>query len=903
METETAPVLSANWQDNSIPSLEDPEDKIRNYMLRMMNPLSPRRRWHTLKAAHRSWMYMGNQWIEPNWGLAPGNGAYHFFGVHKRDTLAAFKRPVMNITRVAVRNEVARLGKKEYVPDVLASRNVPTWVAAARAAKDILVSEAYRLAWGEKREQAIFNFVVDGTLIVKTYWDEVQTQTVTIGSPDAVSCPQCNFLLASDVVPASFLADGFPGPAGQMVPIARPDTVERPEPVPGMTAATVRLHTCPLCGQPVQKYDVSEDEAAQRKDSIGNPLGMPVPKGDSALDVVSMHEYYPENGGVHKDPYNAKVHHQLSVMSIEDILERWGDDLDEDPNAEDPSTLIRLDPLFSDPALLQKPSVYQSVGNEVFAAHARVWETVVKPQPGVPGKEFGAHFIRIANQNQVISRPLCVPATDENGKEVLVPRVEYHVARYWKVPGHFFGTSFVEDLIPTNRRINEIIAQGMDLRERGKPSVWVPEGVEITLRDDKEGSLQVMEYDTGEHPEWNPRDGFQPVPALTASPYYQEYQQCLADAQLLGAPQDIEMGQPAGSVKTTSGLMLMSDQAQEKRGPMERGLVGVYESVFQHLLIMTKTFRQEEAAYEVRNDSGIFEEKSFRAETLQGARRVRVTTKQGVDQRLFLKEATAEAIEMQLYQINTPLAREQLLENMSLPKIDEKQSVQIERAEMAWSDFVQTGAVPIIDTLFDPAVWYAVLGVAWLEDEAYSMQQAVGFPSVMAALDGWEDTFTQMQQTDQAQRSIYSSQPPEAWQGIYNQLEQIRKAANAHAQKAAQLAMQAGQPPAAPPQQIPPTPPPPQNGFLPKPLQQRILACWMKILGPQFGDARLAVAVSQQVGVPLAPEGARIQKLMPLLQMRAVIEAFRILAQEQQAAAAPPAPGPPQTNAAPPPPQ
>jgi hypothetical protein len=52
--------------------------------------------------------------------LAAGLGAYHFREVHK-SSLAAYKRPVTNIIAPAVDNEVARLTKKEYVPEAAAS--------------------------------------------------------------------------------------------------------------------------------------------------------------------------------------------------------------------------------------------------------------------------------------------------------------------------------------------------------------------------------------------------------------------------------------------------------------------------------------------------------------------------------------------------------------------------------------------------------------------------------------------------------------------------------------------------------------------------------------------------------------------------------------------------------------
>jgi hypothetical protein len=867
----------SSWQERATPTMLTPDAQVRDYIERMIQPLSPRRRWHTNKAALRAWYYMGAQWLEIVSDLAPGNGAYHFRQVFK-DSLASFKRPVMNITRVAIRNEIARLSKKEYQPETMASKNEPAWIAAARAAKDILVSEAIRLSWGPKREDAVFNFVVDGTLVCRSYWDEVATDLVRIATTGSVTCSACSLTLASDVVPSGFLDEGFPMPAEQrMVPLAKPETVERPEETEGMRAATVRLHSCPICGEPLKQYQVSEDEAAERTDVLGNPFGVDVPRGENALEVVSMHDFYPENGGIRIEPYECKVWQQQTVRSLEWIATRYPE-IEKDLMPEEASDLLRYDPLFSLQGFSDRRGAYTSAsGMEVYANHARVREVVVAAQRGIPGLEDGAIFTMVGKGDKILKRPLCVEV-DGDGGPVKVPRVKYHCARFWRTPGQFFGTTFVDDLIPVNRRLNEIDAQGMDLRERGKPSLFTPKGVELAIRPDAQGSLQLIDYDADASPGWSPRDGLAPAMALSANPYYQERQQCLSDAQILGAPQDIEMGNSPGGVKTTSGLMLVSDQANEKRGPMERGLVGVYQDVYQHILDLTKAFRQENGTYEVQRDSGLYEVRSYNSKTLVGTTRVKVSMRQAYDQALYLKEATAEAIQMGLYQLDSPVARDRALENMRLPKINEESNVQITRAEMAWSGFSQRQEVPDLDSLFDPLVWFFVLHRRWLEDEAFTIQSAVGFPALFSQLTGWEGLLQQQQVQQAQQRHIYGQQPPEMWPTVYLQLQGLYQ----QAVQGAQVAMQPIPPP---------PPPPPEGGAIPAqlPLDRQIYGTWRMMLGQEHTENLLALQVTKKTDIEVAPEVQRVAVVDSLLRMRAVIEAFRMLS--KVAAPAPAAPG------------
>lgn len=893
------------------PTMESSDADLLTWFNTHINHMSPRRRWRVQRAAENLWFYLGRQWIEARSSLAPGNGTYHFVEVF-RQSEAAFPRPVTNLIAPAVDNEVSRLARKEYVPDTSAGKNEPEWMAASRLAKDILMYEIAKQVWDEKREHLIFNMVIDSITICRTWWDENDVETTLVAAPDAAHCPMCKSKFSSSRVPRSFATLGLPGSDGGEgpLPMRWSETAEEVALGGEMTekqfeqTAQIKMRHCPFCEAQTElrPYEMSENEAME-SDVFGRPMGLNVPRGEGLIDVISTHEFFPENGGLSLEPYQQKIFMQEKVRPLEWIALRFPEFRDK-LSSEDASVLLRTNPLYSDPALSSwghRVGLSMGDGLECYYNHARVKEVVVTPQP-IVGLERGAHFIQV--NDQVTRRELCLEVETEEGVKY-VPRVKYHFARFKRVPGNFDGRTFVDDMKPLQRRLNEVDAQSIDLRERGKPVIWTPAGTEIYTRDDMAGSLNVVEYDAA-LTSWTPQGSIFPGVPLTGAVYAQERAQILSDMQKIGFPQDIEMGQSPGSVKTTSGLMLLSEEASQKRAPRERALINLYESSFEHLLQLNWALRKEDAEYEVAKEGGLFERKSFTGTDLLGNIRVKMNARAGYDQTLYNKEAAAEALQMGLYKLDSPAAVDRILDLMKLPKdVNENQTLQIERAEMAWSDFMREKAVPNIDvTLFDPTTWYSVLGKRWLGDEAYIKQKESGWTALIPRLVLWPMRMQEMEAQEAPLKPFYGRAPMEQWPQIYAQGQQLvqqavatyQQAMASYQQTAAQAQSMGQMPPAPPP---PPMmmefPPPPTQPFLPDPLEEKIYTVWRRML-PELEAALQAASTAQELGdvVEAVPEADRLIELEAMMRMRAVIEAFRMMAQGgMPAAGAGPAPPPP----------
>lgn len=869
-------------------TMDSTDEQVRTWMHERLNVLSPRRRWHTQRCALNLWAYLGRQWIRPRKNLRAGEGVYHFDEVYRRSS-AAFPRPVTNLIGPTIDNEVARLTRKDYVADTSLPKRDPEWQAAANLGRDIVRWELTKQLWHDKREDAAFNLCVDGITGVRTWWDENQLDSIMLAAPNARQCPMCQRKFASNVVPRGYSSIAMPTESGPTEMLHK-ETLREWEPEPGQEAYAgapqglpqVVMSHCPFCEarSELQEYDPSEEEASNELDAFGGPLGISVARGDASIDVCSVHEYFPENGGIGVEPNRERMNQQVSVRPLDWIATRIPE-LADYLSPEPAEQMIRLNPLYSDRAFAQdRVGLF---GIDSYRNHARFFEVIFHPHEGIPGLENGAWFAMV--NDRVWRKELCVQVSTERGV-MKIPRVSYSFARFKRVPRNWYGWTFVDDLLPVNRRLNQIDAQITDLRERGVPHIWKPKGIEVTQPPDIGGSLRAFEYD-GAGLGWSPKDGLFPGQPLTGNVYFQERRDILEDAQRVGFPYEIELGGAPGSVKTTSGLMLMSEEAAQKRGPRERGLAKMYEASFKTILDLNFAFRKEEAAYEVRTEIGQLEEAWFDGTMLRPGLGVRLSAQAGYQQTLYDKEATTEAIQLGLYPLASEADRIQALENMKLPtNINEQATKQLKLAEGAWSAFKRDRIIPIPDhTIHDPQLWYQVLRKSWFSEECQQLQNQAGWKSILPATFAWEQKMQAMLDQEETY-APYKDQPEAMWQRIFEEGERL------HSQAVEQIreANLAGAKLGAQPQPEPPAfPPPPPRGFtfLPDAPEQRVYAVWLRLMPDVVEGFTLADEAAKLEGKN--PQSEQLVLLDALMKYRAVIEGYR-LQMMKMAAAMPMAP-------------
>ena len=864
---------------------EDPEALA--FVMRIIKPESTFRRWQMIRMAFNTWMYLGRQWIKPedNRMLQQGAGTYHFrFNEVRRRSDASFKRPVTNYISKSVDQEVARITRQEYEPNVqrttgLGQTSDPELAAASRMSKDLLLHDLRQNRWMDTREALAFDMTVTGTCCGRSWLDETLTDMVPISLPDARFCPHCDAKFGSDRVPASFPHQGLPTPDGRaLVPMLHADSVEPVESEDRARPEEVRMTVCPYCPEEneLEEYRVSREEAEGGSDAMGRPLGEMVPRSSTEIEDINPFELYIENSGVGVEPSNCKIWGQKTPRDLDWIAARLGEEAAEGIDRDDARELMRDHPILGDQWFHGFSGGVNS-DPDIYWNHAAVSEVHVDPLP-LPGLEMGRSFMVIKNR-VYMNDSLVVEKEAPNGELVKIQRVTYAAARYRRIPRIFWGRTFVDDMISPQQRLNECDAQIADIRDRFSPFLAVPPGTEIHTKRDIDGGAKVIEFDASDGKGLSSH--MFPGRPVTGNAYFTERREIVADLERLGFPQDVERGKAPQGIKTTTGLMHLSEEIAKNRAPRERALGDLYERLWTSKMELTWCFRQEEGEFERESGAGLFERQSYRGVDLLGQVKIRVKRIPGMDSAILVKEGTAEALGMHLYRADSQASINKLLENMSLPtNVNEEQAVQVHRAESAWITFGKTQEVEAIDASVDDHwIWWQILGKRWQEEENLQRLKEVEWgDKILPVLAGWERRLGRAEEMDAMQRAVYEGIPPKQWGQKYAEAQQLHKNMVEAINRQNEVAGKQGLPPTPPPtQQIPA---PPEDGdFLPDATEVRIYMLWLNDLGGR--------ALPEGVEpTPEAPGGLVTEELTSFLRIKARMEGHKLLHEEKLGAAA-----------------
>lgn len=851
-----------------VPDLEATDGEILDFRDRHFNDEAVYRCRDLERAALNLHYTLGHQWIELDSSmLIDGVRGYVFKEIDTGED-GEMPRPVTNYIAPSVEVELSSLGKRELTPNVITTSRDPKVAAAAKTAKNILEDRMKKLNWPSMRELVTYLTVVTGTGALKSYWDETFTELTRIANPEAVKCIGCETTLASPYVESEKLS-GLSNPA-----IASPVPSDDPE-APELSS----LNACPTCPEPtpLEPYSMTPEEAESGEDYFGRPMGMSVPKGNTAIEVVSPFDLFPQNGGVGLDPENCKVWGQCTVRDLDWIEERYPEACYE-LMPEDPQELMKLHPILGEWSVL---GLYNpAMDSGIYENHLRVYEIHSDKTYRFP---LGRSIV-IAGDKILENGTLYRQVENESGSMVMVPKVKYAAARFKVRHGEFWGQGLVDDLISPQNRINGMDAQVIEARERmGSPNLLVPEDADMS------------------GPEWNARYGAGKIMRYHANPafpnskpevfgsilmpteVYQERDRIVGDMKQVAGPQDVEIGEAPRNISTTSGLQLLGEQAERRRAPRERALIAMFESIWEHQLKLLWAFRAEPDDYDLQNEDGDWETRQFTRVDIFGQHKVIIEKQAFVNKSLQQSEGTREALADGLYNINSAAARKRILELRNLPTdVNDDENYQVDNSKAQYVDFVDEGIIPSIDETQDNFMIHKeVLGNLLQSPQGKRLEKAAGWPQILKLIAGWELELGNAEMADQAAIQFYGSRhlPPDQANEMYaqgilqfqaqeDQFNQMSKAGE-------QMAQETGVPP--PMAMAPPMPPPPPV-FLPAAKEDKVYMTWMKMISAQMapqGDPMMPGAPPQPLQLP--PE------LDSFMKFRAVVDAYRLLALEQEA--------------------
>lgn len=711
---------NADYKRVPFPTLDATSEEILAYRDRHFNMESFYRCRIMERASQNIHYVLGRQWIELDTSLIADGSRGYVFRDLPHDEANPIPRPVTNMIAPAVEAEVASLGKRELTAKVVPTSSDPRIESAARLANEILEDRLHQLNWPAVREELAYDFIVTGLAILKSYWDRSWSDYEVVGSEFSQACPQCNIKLATNKIPSE-LAPEVQFGSELLTPVdADSDLLE--------------MQVCPKCGGSLQAYSPSLEEAYTESDVFQRPMGQTRPKGQTALEVVSMFDFFPENSGVGVTPDTCRVWGQCSVRSLDWIEERYPDFFPE-VAPEDPTELLRWHPQFGEWSHLGRFDY--SLDSSIYDNHSRVYELYQDRSWKNP---LGRLLIVVGKDLIVENTTLYTEIQLEDGKTKVVPRVKFCAATFKRRRGEFWGHTFVEDLISPQNRLNGMDSQIVDARERmGSPHWLFPDGAEVSGPEWDEA------YGSGKFLYWTP-DPTNPTIApqkfgdvLMNTGIYQERDRVVADMKTLAGPQDVELGEAPKNITTTSGLQLLNEAAERRRGPRERSLHQIFQQAWEHQLQLVWAFRDTPDTYEYSKD-GITLSREYTNSDILGQCKVKVEKQGYVDRSLYQKEATREAQMDGLINANSVVAKQRILELRGLPtNINEEIDYQVLKAKQQWVRFAENGEVPQIDrTLDDPAVRFEVLKTQLLTDQGDKLAVAAGWPMAAPMLANWQ---------------------------------------------------------------------------------------------------------------------------------------------------------------------
>lgn len=845
-------------------------------------------------------------WLEP-FILGVG-GSYRWTPLTFKKEEQGFPTPSFNEFSAPIENEAARLGRPEYQPYVrpTGERPDPKARRGARLAEQVLQSQLSDMRWIEEEDLGELHMPLYGGWFVFSYWETNWLETVSIGVPDAVRCPdaQCGTMLASPMVPADQWDAQFPGKPGA-------ENIH-PGELPSGTPPHVRVTNCPTCAKEVQTAqplawpsgEPMTDESGQPQfdtatatvpgpklepftpvkdelssfDPFGRPMSQEVPKGAWKLKTVSPYDEFVRNLGVDEKPASLDEFTIVEVVPLDYVRNHWANGYL--VKAEQPATLMMFHPVAGERTIYQGTG---AGGPGMFRSHVRLKRKYKKPWMEVPKGADGKPIDKASTQRNrgravVMAGDVVLEDGDfliesQNHPGTWIPKVHFDYV-VWKTRAggkELHGMSMAENLFDAQEAINETLSQYKDAMEReGSPKWLVPREVNFDYEESGEAGAHWVWDGISDNPNAKPE---RIQSNLMSGEVFNFLNWCIAHVARVSNLNEVEQGNVPAGVTAALALQILAEQSGERRRNRIRRIREMLERLYSHGLQLVHELVREDRLFWLKDETGSWSQKSWSGLALEGQTDVRIDAEPEHHTPLQRQQRIKDMKDLfpQLFQ--NPRSLRRLAQQMGYPLEGfEDESLQDEAAQREFSRFLDEGRPPVIDSdLDDHAEHHEQHGSNFMDERWLDLEDEAGWDQALPFLGNWQQVMPMLE----GQPAVPPN-PGNPMQGI---------------------------PPSAGVDAIPPDP----AWSSPPSFELQVCEAWrvmlkrvMKVpqLGYQFdvgGDA--AILAWEKAGYLQAPP------LLKILRMRAHDTCHKMYGQPQmaqEAAGQPQAPGGQQSQQAPP---
>lgn len=639
----------------------------------------------------------GMQWLTPT-QVGWSSGLVNWINTYYDPSDANYTpTPVLNKGFSARVNETARLGRPNYKPVVIPTGESVTYPMRKNAqnATRALQHRMKEMEWDKLSNLLYYHMPVYGGAWIKSEWVYRWDKTAPVPSPSSASCTNefCDFKVGSTTVPSKVLQ-------GRGLEATNTTTSVSPY--------AVKLNACPQCEDhpPLKPYQMSMEEAAVGKDSLGLPMGRLEPVGDWEVSIRSPYDVMPRDLGFGMEPGKVNEWVEQHIQSVDWCYLRYANAKDiKELKPEAPTELAKYHPM------LGTPDIYGSIIDtkvlrdslRVKEYHREPWlEMVTDEETGQKHLQFNqGRSLVIASNVLLYDGPFLLKSSSQPGKTVGRVMMDYIPWELRDGGRRLDGMSLWELMFDSQDAFNETTAQTQSVRQRMALPLYVglkSWQMQIATRNGVPGRWAFIDVDP-ESPTFKP----EVINNMTID------EGVRAEQQFYGQMMDelanfaqVEKGDVPPNVGAALAIQYLKTFASEGREPRLARIRASLQRVWEHGLELMKAFYIEPREIEYEGDDKEPRSTMVDWQQIEVDGTIKVEAEADFDDKARNQQLVIENLQTGLIDLKDQGVAREVARILEMPEeLYKKQDIQRRTAEKEYLYFRDEGTVPVRDPSVD----------------------------------------------------------------------------------------------------------------------------------------------------------------------------------------------------------